>query len=104
MDKIVQKEIQKQLKEQELLGGDQTGFLLFNNETDQHTEDQPEIKGIHLELDIEDEEDIESNADQVAYEEFTLESKVPVDNKLEFHELSFEDSFSEAVDNALDKD
>lgn len=42
------------MKEQELLGGDQTGFLLFNNETDTHTEDQPEIEGIHLELDIED--------------------------------------------------
>lgn len=86
----------------ELLGGDQTGFLLFNNETDQHTEDQPEIAGIHLELDIEDQEESESNLSQQAYEEFTLESKVPVDDQLEYHDLSFEEQFSNAVENAID--
>ena len=45
---------------------------------------------MQLELDIEDHVDNESNPDEIAYEEFTLESKVPVDDKLEFKELSFE--------------
>ena len=78
------------MKEQENLGADLTGYLLFNNETDQSTEDQPEIKGLPIELDIEN-HIAEDNQDEVAYEEFTLESKVPVDDELQYHELSFEE-------------
>ena len=91
MDKVVEKEIAKQMKEQENLGVDITGFLLFNNETDQSHTDQPEVKGIPIELDIENHSADEDIADEVAYEEFTLESKVPVGDELEFHDLSFDE-------------
>lgn len=56
---------------------------------------------MHLELDIEDHVDIESNPDEIAYEEFTLESKVPVDDKLEFKELSFDEGYQNAMDGDL---
>lgn len=53
---------------------------------------------MQLELDIEDHVDNESNPDEIAYEEFTLESKVPVDDKLEFKELSFDEGYQNAID------
>lgn len=56
---------------------------------------------MQLELDIEDQVEIESNPDEIAYEEFTLESRVPVDDKFEFKELSFDEGYQNAMDGDL---